>query len=107
MIKARADVVGSLLRPPGLLRALELRTKGEIAPPDFKRIEDAAVLDALRLQEEAGLEVVTDGEIRRLSYQSPMTEAVTGFGEWDLRAFHRTPSACFGTPVRPSRGGSG
>ena len=87
MIKARADVVGSLLRPPELIRALELRSKGEIAPPEFKRIEDAAVVAALRLQEEAGLEVVTDGEMRRLSFQSQVTEAVSGFGEWDLRAF--------------------
>lgn len=87
MLTARADVVGSLLRPPELIRALELRGKGEIAPPEFKRIEDAAVLAALRLQEEAGMEVVTDGEMRRLSFQSQVTEAVTGFGEWDLRAF--------------------
>ena len=87
MIRARSDVVGSLLRPPELLRALDLRSKGEIAPPEFKRIEDAAVIAALRLQEEAGLEVVTDGEMRRLSFQSQVTEAVAGFGEWDLRAF--------------------
>lgn len=87
MIKARTDVVGSLLRPPELIKAIELRARGEIAPPEFKRIEDAAVLAALRLQEEAGLEVVTDGEMRRLSFQSQVTEAVSGFGEWDLRAF--------------------
>jgi 5-methyltetrahydropteroyltriglutamate--homocysteine methyltransferase len=87
VIKARTDVVGSLLRPPELIRALALRSKGEITPPEFKRIEDAAVIAALRLQEEAGVEVVTDGEMRRLSFQSQMTEAVAGFGEWDLRAF--------------------
>ncbi len=87
MIHAHTDVVGSLLRPPELLRAIELRAKGEISPPEFKRIEDAAVLAALRLQEEAGLDVVTDGEMRRLSFQSQVTEAVSGFGEWDLRAF--------------------
>jgi 5-methyltetrahydropteroyltriglutamate--homocysteine methyltransferase len=87
VIQARADVVGSLLRPPELLKALELRARGEIVAAEFKRIEDAAVLAALRLQEEAGLEVVTDGEMRRLSFQSQVTEAVAGFGEWDLRAF--------------------
>jgi len=87
MIKARTDVVGSLLRPPELIEALRLRNKGEIAAREFKRIEDAAVLAALRLQEEAGLEVVTDGEMRRLSFQSQVTEAISGFGEWDLRAF--------------------
>lgn len=53
----------------------------------FKRIEDRAVDDAIALQERAGLEVVTDGEMRRLSFQSQMTEAVEGFGQWDLDAF--------------------
>jgi 5-methyltetrahydropteroyltriglutamate--homocysteine methyltransferase len=87
MIDARVDVVGSLLRPPELLRARDLLSKGEIGPPEFKRIEDAAVDSALRLQEQAGLPVVTDGEMRRLSFQSQVTEAYEGFGEWDIRAF--------------------
>ena len=38
-------------------------------------------------QEEAGLTVLTDGEMRRLSFQSQMVQAVEGFGEWDLGAF--------------------
>jgi len=87
VIEARTDVVGSLLRPPELLDARERFARGELTPPEFKRIEDAAVDAALRLQEEAGLDVVTDGEMRRLSFQSQMTEAVDGFGEWDLDAF--------------------
>ena len=87
MLEARSDVVGSLLRPPELLEARERRERGELEPPAFKRIEDAAVDDALRLQEEAGMDVVTDGEMRRLSFQSQLTEAVEGFGEWDLDAF--------------------
>jgi 5-methyltetrahydropteroyltriglutamate--homocysteine methyltransferase len=87
MVNARADVVGSLLRPPELIKALQLRSKGEISPPEFKRIEDAAVDAALRLQEAAGLQVVTDGEMRRLSFQSQVTEAYSGFSEWDLNAF--------------------
>jgi len=41
----------------------------------------------LRLQEDAGLEVVTDGEMRRLSFQSQLPSAVDGFGEWDIDAF--------------------
>jgi 5-methyltetrahydropteroyltriglutamate--homocysteine methyltransferase len=87
MLEARTDVVGSLLRPPELLDARDRRDRGELSAPDFKRIEDAAVDSALRIQEEAGLDVVTDGEMRRLSFQSQMTEAVAGFGEWDLDAF--------------------
>ncbi|HSI98329.1 MAG TPA: hypothetical protein VK926_08200, partial [Gaiellaceae bacterium] len=87
MVTARTDVVGSLLRPPELLDARERRDRGERTPVEFKRVEAAAVDDALRLQEEAGLEVVTDGEMRRLSFQSQLPEAVDGFGEWDLDAF--------------------
>ena len=87
MLEARSDVVGSLLRPPELLDARKRFERGDLAPAEFKRLEDAAVDDALRLQEEAGLDVVTDGEMRRLSFQSQLTEAVDGFGEWDLDAF--------------------
>ncbi len=84
---AHADVVGSLLRPPELLRAREERAAGRMAPSAFKEIEDRAVDAAVRLQEEAGLDIVSDGEMRRLSFQSQMTEAVAGFGVWDLDAF--------------------
>jgi 5-methyltetrahydropteroyltriglutamate--homocysteine methyltransferase len=87
MIAAHADVVGSLLRPSELLRAREELAAGRMMPAAFKEIEDGAVDWAIRLQEEAGLEVVTDGEMRRLSFQSQMTEAVQGFGSWDLDAF--------------------
>jgi 5-methyltetrahydropteroyltriglutamate--homocysteine methyltransferase len=87
VLEARTDVVGSLLRPPDLLAAREQRDRGELGPAEFKRVEDAAVDAALRLQETAGLDVVTDGEMRRLSFQSQMTEAVEGFGAWDLDAF--------------------
>ena len=87
MITARADVVGSLLRPPELLRARADRAAGRITEVELRAVEDAAVDAAIRLQEEAGLEVVTDGEMRRLSFQSRMTEAVDGFGGNDLDAF--------------------
>ena len=87
MLEARTDVVGSLLRPSELLEARERHDLGELTDAAFKRIEDAAVDAALRLQEEAGLDVVTDGEMRRLSFQSQLVEAVDGFGAWDLDAF--------------------
>ena len=61
--------------------------RGELPVSEFKRMEDAAVDGALRLQEEAGLPVVTDGEMRRLSFQSQLTEAVEGFGDWNIDAF--------------------
>jgi 5-methyltetrahydropteroyltriglutamate--homocysteine methyltransferase len=87
VITARSDVVGSLLRPRELLEARERLERGQIGPPEFKRVEDAAVETAIRLQEDAGLAVVTDGEMRRLSFQSQLTEAVDGFSDWDLDAF--------------------
>jgi 5-methyltetrahydropteroyltriglutamate--homocysteine methyltransferase len=86
-LELRADVVGSLLRPPELVAARERLQAGEITPAQFKQIEDAAVDGAIALQERAGLPVLTDGEMRRLSFQSQLTEAVDGFGEWNLDAF--------------------
>ena len=87
MIDARADVVGSLLRPRELLEARERLERGELGMPEFKAVEDAAVDHVLALQEDAGIDVVTDGEMRRLSFQSQLTAAVDGFAEWDIDAF--------------------
>ena len=87
MITAHADVVGSLLRPPELLEAQEAHAAGRITGAQFKTVEDRAVDQAVVLQEAAGLEVLTDGEMRRLSFQSQMTQAVEGFGTWDIDAF--------------------
>ena len=87
MITARADVVGSLLRPPELLEARRRFAEGTISIPEFKRIEDRAVDWAISLQERAGLPVVTDGEMRRESFQSQMVDAVEGFGEHTIDAW--------------------
>ncbi len=87
MITAHTDVVGSLLRPPELLTAREQLAAGTISPAAFKKIEDRAVDEAVRLQEDAGIDVVTDGEQRRLSFQSALTDAVDGVGEVTLDAF--------------------
>ncbi len=87
MITARADVVGSLLRPPELLAARRELAAGRLGRAAFKAVEDRAVDQCVKLQEAAGLQVVTDGEMRRLSFQSQLTQAVDGFGEWDIDAF--------------------
>src|ERR1041384_7972830 len=87
MITAHADTVGSLLRPAELLDAQRRLAAGEIDYRVFKQIEDHAVDEAIALQEKSGLEIVTDGEMRRQSFQSQMTAAVSGFGEFDLDAF--------------------
>src|SRR5262249_60752417 len=70
-----------------LRRARDDLVAGRLNHAQFKSIEDRAVDEAVSLQEAAGLEIVTDGEMRRLSFQSPMTEAVDGFGAWGINAF--------------------
>jgi 5-methyltetrahydropteroyltriglutamate--homocysteine methyltransferase len=76
---SHSDVVGSLLRPPYLLRAREQLERGEMTPAAFKTIEDRAVDEAVRLQETAGLDVVTDGEMRRYAFYGHLVEALEGF----------------------------
>jgi 5-methyltetrahydropteroyltriglutamate--homocysteine methyltransferase len=71
----RAEPVGSLLRPGELLEARREREAGRLAPAEFKRIEDAAVDRAISLQQDAGLDVVTDGEQRRSHFTGPLSEA--------------------------------
>ena len=87
MITEHSDIVGSLLRPAELLGAQKQLGSGAISQAQFKAIEDRAVDDAIALQENVGLEIVTDGEMRRQSFQSQMTAAVSGFGAFDLAAF--------------------
>jgi 5-methyltetrahydropteroyltriglutamate--homocysteine methyltransferase len=76
---ARSEGVGSLLRPPELLDARRRHAAGELADADFKRIEDRSVADAIRLQEEVGLAVISDGELRRRGWMSHFIESVDGF----------------------------
>ena len=81
---------------------------GRSTKRSFEASEDAAVDEALALQEEAGLDVVTDGEMRRLSFQSQLTAAVEGFADWDLDAFlwgewHSEELGDLTSSARPSR----
>jgi 5-methyltetrahydropteroyltriglutamate--homocysteine methyltransferase len=61
----RADHVGSLLRPPELLAAREAHRAGRLSLSELRALEDTAIRSAVRMQEELGLEAVTDGEFRR------------------------------------------
>lgn len=61
----RADHVGSLLRPPSLLKAREAWKAGRLSQPELTRLEDEAIRDVVALQEKIGLQAVTDGEFRR------------------------------------------
>ena len=87
VITSHTDIVGSLLRPDWLLTARQQRDSGELGEAEFKQIENRAVDEAVSVQEEAGLEVVSDGEMRRLSFQSQLPEAVDGFGDFGIDAF--------------------
>jgi 5-methyltetrahydropteroyltriglutamate--homocysteine methyltransferase len=64
----RADHVGSLLRPPELLQAREDRTAGRISPEQLRAVEDDAIREVVRRQQEVGLAAATDGELRRESW---------------------------------------
>jgi 5-methyltetrahydropteroyltriglutamate--homocysteine methyltransferase len=75
----RSETVGSLLRPPEVVEARRRYAAGELTAAEFKRAEDAAVAEAVRLQEQAGLDVIADGELRRDSWLSPFSEGFTGF----------------------------
>lgn len=74
----RADTIGSLLRPQYLKLARERYEAGQLAAAAYKEIEDRAVDQAIAMQEGVGLDVVTDGELRRHSFIDQLTEAVEG-----------------------------
>jgi 5-methyltetrahydropteroyltriglutamate--homocysteine methyltransferase len=76
-----AEVVGSLLRPRYLWEARAALDAGSIAPHEFKRIEDRAVDQAIALQEGCGIDVVTDGELRRFSFLDHLLADVDGVME--------------------------
>jgi 5-methyltetrahydropteroyltriglutamate--homocysteine methyltransferase len=87
----RADHVGSLLRPRALLQAREDAARGTISPDDLRAIEDDAIRDAVRMQEDNGLRSVTDGEFRRASWHMDFIYEIAGVqkAEQNLRSvFH-------------------
>jgi 5-methyltetrahydropteroyltriglutamate--homocysteine methyltransferase len=86
----RSDVIGSLLRPEYLKEARKKRASGELSHAEFKKIEDRAVDEAIDIQIKAGLDVITDGEMRRYAFFGHLIDAVEGydkFGGWAI-PFH-------------------
>ncbi len=118
VVNARAEHVGSLLRPPYLLEARQAHASGALDTVAFKAIEDRAVREVIALQEQVGCPVVTDGELRRDSFQSELAASVDGFasvtmdawlwGEWhsdvvgDVRV-ERPPDLGVVAPLRRRR----
>jgi 5-methyltetrahydropteroyltriglutamate--homocysteine methyltransferase len=71
-------VVGSWTRPEWLVRALRSRQADEITAQEFNRIADDAVLSAIKYQEDAGVDIVADGEMRRDNFYSFVVEKLGG-----------------------------
>jgi 5-methyltetrahydropteroyltriglutamate--homocysteine methyltransferase len=113
LTRIRTDVVGSLLRPQHLKEARARFDDGAISADDFRAVEDEAVRAAVRLQEDVGLDVVTDGETRRLNFQDSFGASVEGYDaarstlhvyerrvegaapgqRWDMRELHDVGTA--------------
>jgi 5-methyltetrahydropteroyltriglutamate--homocysteine methyltransferase len=74
----RADHVGSLLRPPDLLRARDDHAAGRIDDEALRAIEDEAIRDVVRMQQEVGLQTATDGEFRRASWHMDFIYSLDG-----------------------------
>ena len=74
----RADHVGSLLRPPELLEARASHEAGRLSLEQLREIEDEAILQALEMQREVGIEVFSDGEYRRSWFSGALAESVEG-----------------------------
>ncbi len=89
LAKIRTDVVGSLLRPAFLKQARARCDEGKIGEEELRRVEDEAVRHAAALQEEVGLEILTDGEMRRLNFQDSFGASITGFdaGRADIKFY--------------------
>jgi len=78
-MKFRAEQVGSLLRPPEVLRARAEHAEGRLKLAELRAEEDRAIQKALEKQRQVGIDVLTDGEMRRGSWLTDMADAVDGF----------------------------
>ena len=82
-----AEVVGSLLRPSYLADARKQLESGAMNTTSFKAVEDRAINEAIALQESAGIDVITDGELRRYAFYGHLIDSLNGFdklGGWAI-----------------------
>ena len=77
----RADHVGSLLRPEKLLEARALHDLHRLSRDGLTQAEDEAILQALKIQRQVGMDVFTDGEYRRTEFRSVFADAIAGLVE--------------------------
>jgi 5-methyltetrahydropteroyltriglutamate--homocysteine methyltransferase len=108
---ARADVIGSLLRPIYLQEARKNAREGKGSAADARAAEDRAIKEAIALQEAAGLDAVTDGEFRRMSFIAtigvrdaelgPLTGFKTLVTDAEWTALWKYPDGSFGGLTQP------
>ena len=91
LARIRTDVVGSLLRPDYLKEAYHQHGRAELDDDGLRAVQDRAIREAVALQEAVGLDVLTDGEFRRLNFQDSFGAGVVGYDEGgrDIE-FHET-----------------
>jgi len=77
-LPARYDHVGSFLRPKYLLDAREQKAKGEITPEQLREVEDKAITEIVKFQEDVGLKSITDGEFRRTYFHTDFLAQIGG-----------------------------
>jgi 5-methyltetrahydropteroyltriglutamate--homocysteine methyltransferase len=90
----RADHVGSLLRPPPLLKAREDHAAGRIDDAELRAAEDEAIREVVKLQRDAGLRTATDGEFRRASWHMDFIYSLEGISKapGELQVKFRNPN---------------
>ncbi|MES2510754.1 MAG: 5-methyltetrahydropteroyltriglutamate--homocysteine S-methyltransferase [Pseudomonadota bacterium] len=77
-LPARYDHVGSFLRPKYLLDAREQKAKGSITPEELRKVEDKAITEIVKFQEDVGLKSITDGEFRRTYFHIDFLDQLGG-----------------------------
>src|SRR5918911_538530 len=101
----RADHVGSLLRPPELLRAREEHAAGRIDDAELRAVEDEAIRAAVALQRDVGLRTATDGEFRRASWHMDFIYSLDGVRRSEERntvEFHNEGGTITFQPAAPA-----
>src|SRR5919202_1078794 len=101
----RVDHVGSFPRPKTVTDAAHQARAGQLSPEGFRQVQDAAIRDVVRFQEELGLRSITDGEYRRRVWSGGFIDAVPAFGERQsaLSTFRTTSGEVLSAPAPYAR----